>query len=60
MQVVGPEVTHTFVQFGYKVEVPRTPPLASINLLEWLPELREFRTHSYEYQFSNGNDKECK
>ena len=35
----------------YSLEVPRTPPpsLGSINLLEWLPELRETLLPDYRF-----------
>ena len=54
MPVTSPDYHLCFRYTGYRSEVPTTPFLGSINLLERLTELRE--TLTYIYQFIKGHD----
>ena len=41
MSIINPGCRLGFWPMGYRLEIPMTPFLGSINLLEWLTELRE-------------------
>lgn len=43
MSITSPGCYLYFKLTGYKLEVSTTPSLGSINLLEWLTDLREIR-----------------